>query len=83
MSTKKPNAVFFTGTNGSGKSTIRENLLRNGELSEGFVHIDPDKIARGLNPNDPRSVEMEAGRLAINHFNQAISEKKSFSMETT
>ena len=83
MSTKKPNAVFFTGTNGSGKSTIRENLLRNGELSEGFVHIDPDKIARGINPNDPRSVDMEAGRLAIKQFNQAISEKKSFSMETT
>ena len=40
MSTMKPKAVFFTGTNGSGKSTMRESLLKNGEFSQEFVHID-------------------------------------------
>ena len=83
MSTAKPKAVFFTGTNGSGKSTMREHMLKDPEFAQEFVHIDPDKIARGINPNDPRSVDIEAGRLAIGQFNQAIAEKRSFSMETT
>ena len=83
MSTAKPKAVFFTGTNGSGKSTIRENLLKDGQFTQDFVHIDPDKIARGINSTDPRSVDMEAGRLAIGQFNQAIADKRPFSMETT
>ena len=83
MSTMKPKAVFFTGTNGSGKSTMRESLLKNGEFSQEFVHIDPDKIARDINPDNPRAVDMEAGRLAIGRFNQAITDKRSFSMETT
>lgn len=75
MSTMKPKAVFFTGTNGSGKSTMRESLLKNGEFSQEFVHIDPDKIARDINPDNPRAVDMEAGRLAIGRFNQAITDK--------
>ena len=83
MDAAKPKAVFFTGTNGSGKSTMRESMLKDGEFSQDFVHIDPDKIAREINPDDPRSVDMEAGRLAIGQFKQAIAEKHSFSMETT
>ena len=51
MDAAKPKAVFFTGTNGSGKSTMRESMLKDGEFSQDFVHIDPDKIAREINPD--------------------------------
>ena len=83
MDAAKPKAVFFTGTNGSGKSTMRESMLKDGEFSQDFVHIDPDKIAREINPDDPRSVDMEAGRLAIGQFKQAIAEKYSSSRGIT
>ena len=45
MSTAKPKAVFFTGTNGSGKSSMREHMLKYGKFDQEYVHIDADKIA--------------------------------------
>ena len=83
MSTAKPKAVFFTGTNGSGKSSMREHMLKYGKFDQEYVHIDADKIARDINPQNPRAADLEAGRLAIGKFNQALSDKRSFSMETT
>ncbi|MFZ3000667.1 MAG: zeta toxin family protein [Undibacterium umbellatum] len=76
---ERPIALFYGGTNGSGKSTLRE--IDSG--SKITKHIDPDAIARIMNPQDPRSVDVAAGREAIHQFKQALSAKISFTMETT
>lgn len=75
----RPIALFYGGTNGSGKSTLRE-IDTDTEIKK---HIDPDAIARVINPNDPRSVDVAAGREAIRQFKEAIDNRTSFSMETT
>lgn len=72
----KPIALFFAGTNGSGKTTIRGDL-------HGMPVIDPDAIAREINQGNPREVDFEAGKRAILLFNTYISEMTSFIMETT
>lgn len=75
----KPLAVFYGGTNGSGKSTLR------GEYQDVTIefHIDPDRIARTLNPQDPRSVDMAAGKKAVEFFNLALATSQPFTMEST
>ncbi|MDO5693660.1 MAG: hypothetical protein Q4G70_14500 [Pseudomonadota bacterium] len=75
---KRPLAVFYAGTNGSGKSTLRDS-----NPFPGLKVIDPDAIARGINPENPRSVDMEAGRVAARQFQDAIAQGHGFSMETT
>ena len=40
---------ILAGANGSGKSTISKVLLP----GEGIVYINPDDIAREINPDDP------------------------------
>ncbi|MDO5692711.1 MAG: hypothetical protein Q4G70_09560 [Pseudomonadota bacterium] len=54
MDKEKPLAVFYAGTNGSGKSTLRDS-----NPFPGLKVIDPDAIARGINPGNPHSVEKE------------------------
>ena len=48
-----------------------------------FLVLDPDAIARDICPENPRSVDLQAGRLAIERLNLAIEHKQSFSLETT
>jgi predicted ABC-type ATPase len=72
-------ALFYGGTNGSGKSTLREV----DDTSKIQFHIDPDAIARGINPLNPRSVDIAAGREALSQFQHAVNHGISFSMETT
>ena len=74
----KPLAVFYTGTNGAGKSSLRSI-----NSFPGLKTIDPDAIARTINPDDPRSVDVQAGREAIRQFRETIAQRQSFSMETT
>ncbi len=76
---ERPIALFYGGTNGSGKSTLRE-IDSGSKISK---HIDPDAIARIMNPQDPRAVDVAAGREAIQQFKQALAAKTSFTMETT
>lgn len=71
-----PIAVFFAGTNGAGKSSLRGN---NSEL----LVIDPDAIAKKINFDNPRNVDVKAGKMAIELFNECLRSKTSFSMETT
>lgn len=52
--------IMFAGPNGSGKSTVRDTIINPVE-----VVIDPDRIARELNPGDPKSAEGMAGREAL------------------
>lgn len=70
--------IVYAGPNGSGKSTLREQL---GEEAE--IVIAPDRIARRINPADPRSVDREAGAEAIRLFRQTLLARRSMSLETT
>lgn len=71
-------AVFYCGTNGSGKSTLRSF---NQDMVQ--IVIDSDHIAQEINPNDPRSADVAAGRKAVELFQFAVENRISFSMEST
>ena len=47
------------------------------------VVIDPDWIARSLNPDDPRSADRAAGQTALVLFGSGLAERRSLSLETT
>lgn len=71
-------AIFYCGTNGAGKST-----LRSFNQDSVQIVIDSDHIAMQINPDNPRLVDIEAGRKAIELFKFAIKNNISFSMEST
>lgn len=67
------------GPNGSGKSTITSAL----KLRQGMPVIDPDAIARELQPDAPAAVAVEAGREAIRQQTALLAQGASFAVETT
>lgn len=70
--------LVYAGPNGSGKSSLREAL---GETTE--TVIDPDQIARTIDPRNPRSVDRQAGAAALIAFRQSVQAGRSLSIETT
>ncbi len=70
--------LVYAGPNGSGKSSLREALDDTTETV-----IDPDQIARTIEPRNPRSVDRQAGAAALVAFRQAIRAGHSLSIETT
>jgi predicted ABC-type ATPase len=70
--------VVYAGANGAGKSSLRA-----GGADPVEIEIDPDRIAREIDPADPRAVDFAAGKEALRRFDQAIAEGKSLSLETT
>jgi predicted ABC-type ATPase len=47
------------------------------------VVIDPDQIARGINPKNPRAADRRAGVAALILFRECIQAGRSLSIETT
>jgi predicted ABC-type ATPase len=72
-----PTLTVITGANGSGKSTLTKQLDRP------IILIDPDAIAKEINPLDPASVAIAAGRKALDLSQQYIKSESSFVVETT
>lgn len=70
--------TVFAGTNDAGKSTISQQMKE----MVGII-IDPDAIAKSLNPNHPREVDLSAGREAVKQIRELISHKQNFAIETT
>lgn len=70
--------VVYAGPNGSGKSSLRDILNDTAD-----VVIDPDSLARAVNPGQPRMADYEAGRRAVRLFHAALAEGQSISLETT
>jgi len=70
--------IVYAGPNGAGKSTFREI----GDDPVDIV-IDPDRIARDIDPQAPDRVQVEAGRAAIMLFNRCLADGTSMSLETT
>lgn len=70
---------MLAGANGSGKSTISKVLLP----TEGIVYVNPDDIARELNPEDPPAAKIAAGKEAIRRIDELLEEGASFAIEST
>jgi len=70
---------IIAGANGSGKSTIAKVLLP----TEGIVYVNPDDIARELNPHDLLAVRLAAGREALRRIDALLDRGESFAIEST
>ncbi|HUC94264.1 MAG TPA: zeta toxin family protein [Paenibacillus sp.] len=68
----------FAGCNGAGKSTLIEHFGGDYE----FI-INPDQMAKQINPIDPRSVDLSAGKEAVKLIRNCLEKEKTFAMETT
>jgi predicted ABC-type ATPase len=44
---QKPNLIIIAGPNGSGKTTITEQILKH-QWVEGCVYLNPDEIAKNF-----------------------------------
>lgn len=77
---QQPLMYVFAGNNGSGKSTFRSLVIDKLGIE---INIDPDAIARRLDPENPESKRFAAGKLVIKTVRECIKEGKSFSIETT
>jgi predicted ABC-type ATPase len=74
----QPLLTIVGGPNGSGKSSKSKPYLE-----EGLFFLNPDEIARALNPKDVRASAMEAGRVVLNYAAQLVEERRSFALEST
>jgi len=72
--------LVYAGPNGSGKSSLRDNAL---EADAVDVVIDADRIARDMNPTDPRAADRQAGRAARVLFGECLAAGRTMSLETT
>jgi predicted ABC-type ATPase len=74
-----PTLTVIAGPNGSGKST----LTRSFEFEGHDRLLDPDAIARGLNPQNPSAAAIAAGREVVNRTADYLDRGVSFAVETT
>jgi predicted ABC-type ATPase len=74
-----PKFCLIGGPNGSGKSSVLSKFLN----WPSATHIDPDAIARRINPNDVTAAAIEAAREAIALTRRCIEERRDFVVETT
>ena len=70
---------ILAGANGSGKSTISKVLLP----SEGIAYVNPDDIAKELNPSRPTDARIEAGKATLRRIDDLLEKGESFAIEST
>src|SRR5690625_1719078 len=80
MHTHRPKFYVFAGNNGCGKSTFRNLIIDKIGLD---INIDPDAIARRIDPVNPESKRDTDAKEVIRSVNQYIKQGKEFSIETT
>jgi predicted ABC-type ATPase len=76
-----PDVFMIGGANGAGKTTAAFTLLP--KFIDVYELVNADEIARGLNPVQPESANMMAGRVMIERINSLIAAKTNFAFETT
>lgn len=76
-----PILYFIAGPNGAGKTTASMNILP--EILNCRIFVNADEIAKGLNPLDPSSVNIEAGKVMLGRIKQLVERKDTFAIETT
>jgi predicted ABC-type ATPase len=74
-----PFLTVLAGPNGSGKSTLTGKLRFEGRENL----LDPDAIAKRINPIDPARAAVAAGREAILRTREYVRTGTSFGIETT
>lgn len=74
-----PTLTVIAGPNGSGKSTLTQSLRFEGRDRL----LDPDAIARDLNPSDPPAAAVAAGREILKRTANYLNRRVSFAVETT
>ncbi|SDX05801.1 zeta toxin family protein [Paenibacillus sp. PDC88] len=80
MSESTATMFVFAGNNGSGKSTIRNLIIDRLGVN---VNIDPDALARRLDPENPERRKVSAGKEALKLTKDCILNKRDFTVETT
>lgn len=78
---RKLRLVLFAGPNGSGKTTLTKQISKHNILPK--LYLNPDDIAREMNPADPWKVRIAAGRKALELRKSYLEDNKSFVIETT
>ena len=81
MSEERPQFWIVAGPNGVGKTTYAFRHIKAVSGTTRFVNLD--EIARGLSPLDPSMEQQRAGRVALELTRSLISDRRSFSIETT
>jgi predicted ABC-type ATPase len=74
-----PTLAVIAGPNGSGKST----LTRSVDFGGRDRLLDPDAIARGLNPLNPSAAAIAAGREVLKRTAEYLNRGVGFAVETT
>jgi predicted ABC-type ATPase len=74
-----PTLTIIAGPNGSGKSTLATSLNLVGRERL----LDPDAVARRLNPLNPSAAAIAAGREVLERTAEYLSQGLSFAVETT
>jgi predicted ABC-type ATPase len=77
--TDKPQLLIVGGPNGSGKTTVAMQYA----TAHAIEYIGADAIAASLDPNDPTSARVEAGRQFVQSVDDAIARKRSCVVEST
>jgi predicted ABC-type ATPase len=70
---------MLAGPNGSGKSTLTELIDFEGRERL----LDPDAVARRLNPDNPNCAAISAAREVLTRIDEYLAERVNFSVETT
>jgi predicted ABC-type ATPase len=74
-----PTLTVIAGPNGSGKSTITQSVC----FEDGERLLDPDTLARELNPLNPSAAAIAAGREVLKRTADFLNRGVSFAVETT
>jgi predicted ABC-type ATPase len=74
---ERPWLYVVAGPNGAGKSTLAQMLLPI------VTVVNPDDIARTINPHAPEASAFTAGREALKHVQEHLDAAHSFGVETT
>ena len=77
---KRPRLTIIAGANGSGKTTLTG---WNSDVFEAIPILDPDAIAKALQPTSPTAFPIAAARQVLASAKEHISKQESFAVETT
>ena len=75
------NLYIIAGVNGAGKTTAFRNMLS--EEMGNPIFVNPDIIARQINPDDQWGARMAAGRETLRQINENMEQGNTFCIETT
>jgi len=82
MKTKRPVLVIIAGPNGSGKTTITEQLLKH-EWGSDCVYINPDNIARDMFGDwNSEDAVLKAAKYATEQRYKLLEEGRNLAFET-